>query len=381
MYGGLDPPGERSPRHAEATHAVARHLVDGSVEALPHFNTNPPAILRVLNLASRGRADALRGPMRELPEDLATELWRAVERRVRDPAALSPMERRRASDLMLRLGYPTEAARLLDLSDPDPHRHVFTGDSAVEQLSVLLRLPHDRRALEERALLAAGDRRLSPRIRFVMASFVVVRNGRRGENGPAVRRAATLVENAVTEYEGDPFAGNLALQTAYRALAYAPFLRGDAEETFRLLEQATEHQRLAHSAIDDDLAELAWIDHAFPLFETLARTHLVMGSPDEAVAASGELIRLSPNDPRAWAAHGRALVGAGRIEDAIAAYESAIPLGGLPVGRAAYHLAWLHADLGRRDTARSYHRLAARVDPTVPALDALAERCRGPAGG
>jgi hypothetical protein len=76
VYIGLSEPGQWSARHAEATHAIARHLADGDVDSLPHFNTNPPPILRILAAASRARPDAIGDTMADFPDDLATELWR-----------------------------------------------------------------------------------------------------------------------------------------------------------------------------------------------------------------------------------------------------------------------------------------------------------------
>jgi hypothetical protein len=46
-----------------------------------------------------------------------------------------------------------------------------------------------------------------------------------------------------------------------------------------------------------------------------------------------------------------------------------LPIGGLPVAKATFHIGWLHARLGRRDDALHYYRLSRRVDPTVPVLD------------
>ena len=126
----------------------------------------------------------------------------------------------------------------------------------------------------------------------------------------------------------------------YRAVAFVPFLRGDAEATFKLLDQALAQQMSAKAKAVSELERLAWIDHAFPLYETIAKTHLRLGDVDKAVAATDHLTSLSPNDQRAWDVRGQALLRAGRLEEALAAYGRAVPLGGLPVARAAYHLGW-----------------------------------------
>ncbi len=371
VYVGLAEPAGLSARHAEATYATARHLAHGSVDLLPHFNTNPPPILRILGAASLGRADALGSAMDNFPSDLATDLWRLVAERVRNPLDLQPNERRRASDLMLRLGYVAAAADVLGIRDANPETHAFGADSAVEELAVLTRRPHDTSVLEQRALGLARDSTRSPRARMIMATYVVVRNGKRGSDTPAMHEAADLALKAMRERESGGFAESLAQQTVYRAVAFVPFLRGDAEATFKLLDQALAQQMSAKAKAVSELERLAWIDHAFPLYETIAKTHLRLGDVDKAVAASDHLTSLSPNDQRAWDVRGQALLRAGRLEEALAAYGRAIPLGGLPVARAAYHLGWIHARLGNRNEADSCYRLSWKVDPTVPALAGL----------
>ena len=378
-YIGLADPGGLSSRHAEATYARAHHLAHRSVDLLPHFNTNPPPILRILGAVSWGRADAIGDRMRDFPDDLASDLWRRVETLLRDPSDLRQDERRHASDLMLRLGYLRAAAEMLGMHDPDPATHVFRGESAVEELAVLGRRPHDRSVLEARALGLARDLGFPARVRLVMANFVVVRHGRRGSDTPELREAADLALKAVGELDMGAFARHLATQTVYRAIAFVPFVRGDAPGTFNLLDQALAHQMAAKAEAVGELERLAWIDHAFPLYETIAKTHLRLGDVGEAVAATDQAAALSPNDPRAWDIRGQALLQAGRLDEALVAYGRAIPLGGLPVARAAYYLGWIHAQLGHHDEARSYYRLSWKIDPTVPALHDLIERGQ-PAG-
>ncbi|MDT8912283.1 hypothetical protein [Amycolatopsis sp. PS_44_ISF1] len=373
VYPGLADPGPASARHAEATHARARHVADRSVE-LPHFNTNPPPILRVLAAASLGRVDALSDTMADFPADLAGDLWRQVAGVVADPGGLEPAERAHASDLMLRLGYPRTAARVLGMAAPDPASHAFSRECAIAELAVLLRRRHDPAVLEARALDLARDRSHTARVRMIAANFVVVRNGRRGTDTPALHESAELALAAAEEWEADPFAGNLAWQTVHRATAYVPFLRGDADGTLRALDLAEARQKAAEAEVTDPLRELAWIDHAFPLYETIAKTHLRLGHAGPAVTATARLVELSPHDQRTWAVRGQALLAAGRPEDAAEAFGRALPLGGLPVARAAYHLAWIHDLLGDRERAAHYCALSRRVDPTVPASAELAER-------
>lgn len=380
VYVNLAEPCEWSARHAEATYWIAYQLAHGSVPALPHFNTSPPPILRIIGLASRGRLDALGSSMADLPDDLATRLWRQVAALTNDPAELTIQERRRASDLMLRLGYLRAAAELLSMPEPDAAAHVFSAQSAVEELAVLVRRRHDPGLLEERALAVARDRGYSPRVRYTMANFVVVRNGKRGTDTPAMREAAEIGLTAVGELEEGPFRNHLAQQTVHRANAFVPFVAHDAAGTLRELEQAEQHQLAAETELPGDtetagdtgtageLSRLAWKDHAFPLYETIARTHLSLGNPTAAIAATDRLTALSPNDARAWDIRGQAFLRAGRLDEAIEAYRRAIPIGGLPVARAAFYLGWIHAQLGCQDEALSYYRLSERIDPTASAL-------------
>lgn len=368
VYVGLAEPGALSARHAEVTYARAHHLVTRSVHLLPHFNTNPPPVLRVVGAVSWGRADALTGTMADFPADLATGLWRQVVELVRYPSALSAEERRHGSDLLLRLGYLDTATDLLGMRGADASTHVFTAASAVEELAVLSRRRYDHTVLEARVLAAARERVYPPAVRLVLGNFVVVRNGRRGTDTPAMHEAADLARDAVAELDGEPFPLHLAMQKFYRATAFVPFLAGDVNETLRLLDQAVIHQEAAKSEARSELEQLAWIDHAFPLYETIAKTHIRSGNGDEAVSATDRLVALSPNDERAWDTRGQALLRAGRLEEALNAYGEAVPLGGLPVARATYHLGWIHGRLGNRDEETAYYRTSQKIDPTVPVV-------------
>src|SRR6185437_6698018 len=307
VYFNLAEPAGRSARHAEATYWIAHHLSTGSATALPHFNTNPPPILRIVAAASRGRLDALCARMADLPDDLTTDLWRRIAALTDDPDGLTGTERRRASDLMLRLGWLNAAADLLHMGAAEAGLHVFTAESAIEELAVLFRRRHDIGVLEQRALAVARDREYSPRVRYTMANFVVVRNGKRWTDTPAMHEAAEIAIAAVGEMDAGPFEKHLAEQTVYRAVAFVAFVAGDAAGTLRALDQAEYHQLAAEPEAIGDLARLAWTDHAFPLHETIARTHLRLGSTAAAVRAAERITELSPNDARAWDLHGQAL--------------------------------------------------------------------------
>jgi len=372
VYVGLQNPGTFSSRHAEATHLLAQGLADRAVEKLPHFNTRPAPILRILTAASWGRADAMASQIERFPADLASPLWRQVVELIRDPAQLTVAERRCASDVMLRLGHVGKAAELLNLPDVRPPTFAFSLDCALEELQVFRRTRHEKNELEKLALAAAEDPRLSADARMRMATFVVVRNGRRGADTSDLHRAAGLARAAMNALDAPPFARCLAQQTVFRAIAFVPFVSGDVAGTWAVLDRALACQMAAHPA--DDGETLAWTDHAFPLFQTIARTHLMLGDVDEAIAATERLVELSPNDERTWDIRGQALLAAARLEEALVAYGRLLQLGGLPVARAAFHLAWIHQRLGNQDDAADLYQLSRRIDPTVPAVDEALNR-------
>jgi tetratricopeptide (TPR) repeat protein len=367
VYVGLRNPGELSSRHAEATHLLAQGLVDRAVDGLPHFNTRPAPIFRILVAASWGRSDAMDSKLERFPTDLASKLWQQVAELIRDPAQLTVAERRCASDVMLRLGYVRHAAELLNMSHAQPATFVFSPDCALEELQVLRRSRHKSEDLERLALSAAEDPRLSADIRMRMATFVVVRNGQRRADTPDLHRAAELALAAMNSLDAPPFARSLAEQTVFRANAFVPFVSGNSAETLAILDKAMECQLGARPT--NDRETLTWTDHAFPLFQTIARTHLVIGDADKAITATERLVELSPNDERTWDIHGQALVEAGRLEEALVAYGRLLQLGGHPVARAAFHLAWIHQRLGNHGDAAGLYELSQRIDPTAPVVN------------
>lgn len=366
VYVGLGDPVEESARHARVTHTVAKYFAAGKSAALPLFNTNPPPVLRVLGAASLGRSDALGQDMDSFPADLASELWWQVERRTRVTEHLEPVDRRTAVDLLLRIGFPRRAATLLGLPDAGGSTEPFDPAFAMEQLAVWYRRGHDRDVLAGLALEGARDTRLPVATRLQLANFVVVHDGMKGVITPQAHEAAELARAALDHLPGSPFANALATQTYHRAFAYIPFLAGDVVAALRVLDLAEQAQLSAEPA--DELEELTWADHCFPLYETIARTRMAAGDPEGAVAATDRLVELSPGDQRTWLTRGRALLAAGRWEEAWDAYERMFALGGLPAATAAFYRGWTEERLGRRADAENSYRLSERIDPTATAV-------------
>ncbi|MCM2420618.1 tetratricopeptide repeat protein [Streptomyces sp. RKAG293] len=370
IHVGLGDPVPGSSSLATITHAIARHLVDGTADQLPVFNTAPPPALRILQAASWARLDAMTGDFDQMPADLAGDLWHCVGAVCASPGELTRAEGRAASDLLLRLGYPRRAGEVLGLLDADIHTHVFHPETVRAELAVLFRLhPGAQDILEERALQAAADESLPPRARLALANFVVVRNGKRGTQTLALHTAAWFGQQAMAQITGSGMDRHLAEHTLYRAIAYVPFLRKDGDQTMELLDRAALALEDACPSPDAGLQRLAWEDHAFPMFETLSKTLLAQGKTEQALASSERLTHLSPYDHRAWAVRAQALVAAGHLEDAAVAWEQTLPQGGLPVAAALFYLGWVHQQLGSPAEAAEHYRRSLAVDPTAPVVN------------
>jgi tetratricopeptide (TPR) repeat protein len=363
VYPGLARPSDRSPEHALVTYAIADLLAAGTWLSLPTFNTMPSPALRALTAASWGRTDAILAGFDDFPGDLASDLWWRVKCVTDKPRTLLPAQLAVACNLLIRLGYPARAARLLELSDANVAERPFDPQLALTQFRILYYRSADRDALEERALEAAKQSTIPPQARLAMAIYVIVRNGMRRTETSPMRKAAEIASLSLEEFTATPFEQALARHRLFRATSFLPFVRGDAAETFRHLEVAAES--LESVSPKGYLEKLAWDDHAYPMYETLAKTHILIGDTKQAIAASERLLGISRHDHRTWDTRGRCFLAAGRLAEALEAYRQAIPLGGHPVGEAAYHVGWISEQLGRSDDARDAYMLSLRIDPTV----------------
>ncbi|XVV07026.1 hypothetical protein ACQPW3_17250 [Actinosynnema sp. CA-248983] len=285
--------------------------------------------------------------MAAFPRDLASSLWWEVL--ARTEGDLTSEERSVAADLLLRLGYQGRAARVVGERP----------ELLVKRLAVRYWSASSSDEVEAMALREARDRSLPTDARHTLALFVLVRNGRRGTPTAAFREAAVVAEETLPS---EP----LRRQAHYRAMAFVPYLAGDLAGTWSLLGRALECQNAAVAG--SWLERLAWDDHAFPLHETIARTHLLTGAADEAVGETEVLVGLSPNDPRTWAIRGDALTAAGRWEEAVEAYGVGVGLGGVTAARAAFGRGWVLRRMGREAEAVEAFRLSRRIDPTAPAV-------------
>ncbi|MCG8926016.1 tetratricopeptide repeat protein [Lentzea sp. CC55] len=359
VYGGLSAPVATSALHARITHAQARAFVAGESAAVPRFEPPPSARQRLLTVASWGRLDGAGPDMTTFPVDLASELWWRVHERARGP--LRVPERRLACDLLLRLGYPQQAASVIGLAVIDPRRHVLSPGLAVEELAVLrCHLPSS--AVEAMALRGARSG-LPAEARRDLALFVLFRTAARGADSTSMRAAAALATKASAELPRNGFAAALQRARLHRAIAAVPFVRRDISETHRLLGRALEslHTTTPGSAEVDGLA---WADEAYALHCFLVRTHLAVGLGQRAIGYAAELAELSPGDDRTWALQGDAFAACGQLEAALEAYGKGVALGGWGAARAAYLRGFVLDQLGRVAEAAEDYVLSQRIDPT-----------------
>ncbi|RKR92196.1 hypothetical protein BDK92_6630 [Micromonospora pisi] len=364
VHVGLGEPVVSSTTLGHITYNIALALVNGTAHALPPFNTFPRPERRILDAASWDRVDATGADFAQMPVDLASELWHQVDQACRDHGSLTIAERCVLSDLLLRLGYPLRAGEILGLLDADIVGHPIRPETARSDLAVLLRLYPDAHPLmEDWALRAAASTAVPPQTRVRLANYVVVANGKRGADVPAVHLAAELGREAMAEVTGNGMDRYLTEHTLYRAIAYEPYLRGDMTHTMELLDRAA--AALAQAEPDTGPLEiLSWKDHAFPMFETLSRTLIGQGEVSWALGSTADLIAISPYDHRVWELRAHALVASDDLHEAVGAWEQILPQGGLPVASAAFYLGWAHHQLGDAGKAQEYYTLSRAVDPT-----------------
>ncbi|MET9634192.1 tetratricopeptide repeat protein [Lentzea sp. NPDC006480] len=361
VYAGLAAPVASSALHARITYAMASAFVDGASAGVPRFEPPPSAQLRLLTAASWGRLDGVGADMTTFPVDLASELWWRVHERA--SGSLRTAERRVACELLLRLGYPRQAAAVIGLSVIDARRHVLSPELAMEQLAVLR--CHVPASVVETMALRGARSGLPAAVRRELALFVVFRNAARGADSTSMQAAAALAMKASSELPVKGFSGMLQRARLHRAIAAVPFVRRDIGETHRLLGRALECLTSVAPDPSSALGQLAWADEAYALYCFLVQTHLAIGLSERAAGYTGELVSLSPGDDRTWALRGDALVACGRLDDALDAYAHGISLGGWGAARAAHLRGFVFERLGRAAEAAEDYVLAHRIDPTA----------------
>ncbi|MGV9690173.1 hypothetical protein ACWDUX_13775 [Streptomyces sp. NPDC003444] len=370
VYVGLAPPVSCSPNHAIATYAIAEHLARRDVEGLPAFGEIPPRRLRVLTAASWGRADALGSEFDHLPADLATGLWLWMAELFTYSKDLTPLELDAAGTLMLRLGYPEQAARLLGVTDVLAGVPAFPPDvrpeHALARVAVCAQL-HPRPALVvAQALRAVADPRLPVTIRLMLAGFAIPLEARREAGSGALHRAVRSAEQALTRWTDVDPEHRWIERKVLRSLSGAAIRRGEPEAASAYLDRA------ALGAMETrprgGLRRLAWDEEVLALLEAQGHVCRSRGDAEGAVAATSRMSGIAPYDARARAAHGYALLASGRLDESLHAYEEMLRLGGHPVAAAAFHLGWIHESRGDRRRAQDSYAHSHSIDPTVPAV-------------
>ncbi|MEW2139074.1 hypothetical protein AB0892_21190 [Streptomyces sp. NPDC005409] len=370
VYVGLALPVSCSPKHALATHAIAEHLARRNVEALPAFSEIPPRRLRVLTAASWGRADAVGSEVDHLPTDLATGLWWRISELCKRSEDLTPLERDTAGTLMLRLGYPEQAAGLLGITDVRAGIPAFPRDvrpeHALARVTVTLQL-HPRPGLVvTQALRAVADPGLSVLTRLTLAGFAMPLEASREAGSGALYETVRLAEQALTRLiDVDP-EHRWVERRVLQSLADTAVLRGEPEAAHAYLDRAA----LGAMGMrpQDGLRRLAWDEEVLALLACQGRACRSRDDAEGAVAATSRMPGIAPYDAHAWAAHGYALLASGRLDESLHAYEEMLPLGGHPVAAAAFHLGWIHESRGDRRRAQDAYAYSYSIDPTVPAV-------------
>ncbi|WP_158734405.1 hypothetical protein [Streptomyces sp. NRRL F-2747] len=272
--------------------------------------------------------------------------------------------------LMLRLGYPEEAARLLGITDVLAGMPAFPRDvrpeHALARVTVSLQL-HPRPALVvTQALRAVADPRLSVLTRLTLAGFAMPLEASREAGSGDLYETVRLAEQALTRLiDVDP-EHRWVERRVLRSLADAAVLRGEPEAASAYLDRAA--MGTVSMRPHGGLQELARDEEVLALLASQGRACRSKGDAEGAVDATSRMPAIAPYDAHTWAAHGYELLAAGRLEESLHTYEEMLPLGGHPVAAAAFHLGWIHERRGDRRRAEDAYAYSHSIDPTVPAV-------------
>ncbi|MFG2338924.1 hypothetical protein [Streptomyces yangpuensis] len=283
---------------------------------------------------------------------------------------MTPLEIDTAGTLMLRLGYPELAARLLGITDVLAGMPSFPPDvrpeHALARVAVSMQLhPRPARVVAQ-ALRAVADPRLSVLTRLTLAGFAMPLEASREAGSEALYEAVRLAEQALTRLIDVAPEHRWVERKVLRSLSDAAVLRGEPEAATAYLDRAA----LGAMAVrpNGGLQQLAWEEEVLGLLESQGRACRSKGDAEGAVAATSRMPGIAPYDARAWATHGYALLASGRLEESVHAYEEMLCLGGHPVAAAAFHLGWIHESRGDRRRAQDSYEYSHSIDPTVPAV-------------
>ncbi|MFD7978991.1 hypothetical protein ACFV3S_24455 [Streptomyces sp. NPDC059749] len=283
---------------------------------------------------------------------------------------MTPLERDTAGTLMLRLGYPEQAARLLGITDVRAGMPAFPPDVRPEHVlarAVVSMQLHPRPALVvTQALRAVADPRLSVLTRLTLAGFAMPLEASREAGSEALYQTVRLAEQALTRLVDVDPEHRWVERKALQSLSDAAVLRGEPEAASAYLDRAA--WGLMGMRPHGGLHQLAWDEEVLAFLESQGRACRSKGDAEGAVAATSRMPGIDPYDAHAWAAHGHTLLASGRLDESLRAYEEMLCLGGHPVAAAAFHLGWIHESRGERRRAQDSYAYSYSIDPTVPAV-------------
>lgn len=380
VYSGLRNSSELSTHHAEATLDLAKIIVGTKPHFGYRYNSKAPPTTRIFTCASQHRLDGITPEINDFPSDLSSSLFVSVREQCDESlrtSTFSPLMRETASELMLRLGYIREAAKLVHLPEsllqeaPPTDQIEISVEDGVGQFHVLSRAYPNQRDLAELFFRCGHDKKFSNYQRSIFLKNFVVYFGQRKTWDSRLPAVAERLINMLGSVGLQGHYQDLYAQTVYRALAFIPFLQRNIDGALDLLDKGLEHQNRANIEGED---ALLWRDHAFPLFETLCKTTMYAGKLDQAYIFATKLTDLSPGDYRAWIARADVLMRLNKLHEASADLLRAESLGGRHVAAAKFGLFQIALREGEVERAGELLAEARTVDPLSSSLSELSTK-------
>ncbi|WP_283136743.1 tetratricopeptide repeat protein [Rhizohabitans arisaemae] len=371
-YFDLRPPSPRAPLHARTTYLLADLFVNGGTKLPLPMDTVVPSWWRLLVAAGFGRLQDVGLTLAPSAAAAPDSLLHRVCTGIAGSDELSDDLFRHAAQILWRLGTKQS---ILDLYRIEPEANPITAvrmsDHPSDIASTFFIQHGTSDAFEEAALARAADPTLAIPERVRLIRFVLVRRGKeRRPAGDRLSRAYVVGAPILRDLSGDnEFRSALLRSTLHRAMAFHPFLAGQAETALEHLCQAD--VLLTAQRPDDAALQLLLWDHHFPALETLSQTAGMLGRHEQAADAAHRLVALDPYDARSWFALGKVMIGQGDLLSAASAFAAAASCEFAQQARACFFAAVAYAEAGQKDTARYWLHRSAALDPTPPVLESL----------
>lgn len=351
-YVTLAGPDWQSTNHARATYYMLDWVSSPGTPA-PHFNTIPPATTRLYAAASRGMLEFAFSEMAAAPSSIdEVGRWNEVRDSLRRAEkALHPDVRAAVGlQILVRLGLLADAARVVAQMGG---RELSYTDPILGRLSLTLDLRSDlpRDRIQRSLLAAMQEVERTPLAWIEYAVVYMVLRGQSRTTDEEFRRVIDEARIMTQRLEVETPYAHLITQGVLRAAAFEPFVRGDVNGALDLLAEAKESQSQAEFAALNWRDRVACADYAFPLYQTLARTHLASGDYSAARDSALNALVISPNDERGWEILGDVCYQQGDLMGAIECQRQVIAAGSYPAIRAFYRLGTLYRQQGEDDMA------------------------------